>query len=311
MIVTGGILEGNGVNKTYALNIKPFIHGVAKHKEISELFQKQINNTWIPRFNIPEKIELEGFERTAKLIFVIIVYMLGLALTVFGRYLDSSRLLEMLKETNMMLNPVIQKRNPKANKILNDILRDVYYFLAREFYDENDMSKARLYVDKSLELGESYYPLLQRGYIEFTVDRDPSKALVTTTKAEMISNHRNSWMFNKAFLLMYLKRYNDAIDLYDRIYKDSLKRGKPIVDDVIKYIKRILKEEPHRYEFYYVLGFIYYKILNKERRAIKYFRIVLDKSDSMDSYYKLRKQALKYYNELIQTRHKILWLIPV
>ena len=86
-----------------------------------------------------------------------------------------------------------------------------------------DIPNAEKYLSKLFERDENNYNgYLMKSAMEFVNENNPKSALKYVNLAEKYSENDGTWRYNKAFLLMNLEKFEEALPIYRKNCRDNL-----------------------------------------------------------------------------------------
>jgi len=115
-------------------------------------------------------------------------------------------------------------------------------------------------------------------------------ALRSIKQAAKLSKHDGAWRYSKAFLLLYLKKYGEALKTYFDIENYKYKGEEITLGQVIKFNKDRLEIKNNDIVSNFILGFVYLKKLKNYPTSLEYFeKIITNYTEDKESYLILRK----------------------
>jgi len=263
---------------------------------ISDIFSKEFAELFPRRIIFPVEDEISGFEITKELIGLVARYVIGIA--AFLSY-DFDFSLELFKELHQELKSIkinidqikeIKARVPKwiAGNALNIASRK--YFQYRKTKNKSLLieMKSPLEILKNID-PNNYQAHLLRGIYLFLVERN-----ITEAKKEIERSKNNldaTWRYNEAFLYAY----EGNLDKAERSYKKAFRAE--VAPDVIfqteEFIYDVLEMEPEKYQLWYCVGMINYKVKEDQALAKEELEKFLNCGD--DELFPEQKRKVKEY----------------
>jgi len=298
--IFGDIRERKDEEQKYYLNII----GLVVHSEISidvsNKIAEEFRNIWPKNINFPEKYEMKGFEIVGISILIPARYITGVAALVSKDVFTAIKLHEGLAERiESLMNPI----PPNYAKMISNLRRTLMFEYARAadyFYKiKNNLSQAREYAKKAGLLNIPDYSIyLLNSILCFIIDRDPISSLGWIKKARKISGKNYIWLYNKAFILMYMEKFALAINDYKKLQQSKFEGEEEIVEQCISFNNNLLREEPEKIQFLFVIGFLQYQKKNNLPLALEYFEKYIQKARPLNKYSELTERATTYLVEI-------------
>ncbi len=263
-------------------------NAIVRHKFIPLVMSQRICAEMI--YALPKQVnfeidnELTCFSITSEMIGEAVNFILGVSLAYSGVYNEA---LEMhqncLKITTIKLN---ENKNDEAAKRINQ--RALFYvvreltLLAQKSRESGDLKTSIDYINKALSLNPNDYESLLEKSVSSFLNGDIKEAMGVLDKCS--SNKADyTWAYNKAFLYVFEAEF----DMAYRIYK--MLADKPAVINVANqceiFIINYLEKNPEKYELFYALGMIYYKIKEDYKLAIEAFEMFISNSKKHNNEY--------------------------
>ncbi|OGU73788.1 MAG: hypothetical protein A2V93_02850 [Ignavibacteria bacterium RBG_16_34_14] len=301
--IWGNIKERLDLENKYVFNLDARVTHAPISVRIQNPVEKALKESWARRIFISEKVELFGFKFTAELIYIAVNYVTGIAAYIsydpFTAFRLHENLLNELRKKFNIIPPNLKILEKNIYKFLSDESAQICFFYMGQRDEENaidSLNKIFLYSS------ENYEGYLLKSIFEFSFEKDPIKALKTCKVAKRYSNKNGTWRYNEAFLLLYLKRFEEAIVLYKEIENYSYKGEDGIVSEVIDFNKNRLADNVNDLVSNFVLGFVYYKKKDNFPLAEEHFNRILQTNSNTkvkEPIIKLVTQYLKEINKLM------------
>lgn len=218
---------------------------------------------------IKEDDELSGFELYSHYIGYGIEFIVGLA------YMYS----EMFNNAYSMLSNCVyecEKTSIKKVGYIKDRAKTykalTAALLAGEFIKNGNAKEGDNWINVALEMEpRNYMFLLTKSISSFLLGKIED-SMSTLNKCSKTKDY--TWAYNKAFLFSYMGQLNDAYQIYKNL------KDKPVADgtanDCDVFIENYLVKNEEKYELYYALGMIRYKIREDFKLAIDSFSKFVD-----------------------------------
>lgn len=296
--IWGGIKQRMDGENKYYLDLDGLVIHSPLHDPIKAKLSSEFNLVWTRSINFMEKIEFKGFLLSADLIFIAIEYIIGLAAYFSGDIILAEKLHSKL-ESNLPKG-IDQLPNIKhIRDSLSELIPIECNLAAVIQMRKNDMPKAEEYLNKSFQrLPErNYSALITLSVIQFSNKANAPLALETIRKAKKCSGSDGTWRYNEAFLLMFLMRFDEALQLYKDITKISFQNEETVLAEVLDFNKNIVSQNSRFYQSYFILGYLYYKKISNYPEGYLYFEQFLNLCKD-HRFKKLIDLAFKYSNDL-------------
>lgn len=295
--IWGNIKERQDIENKYYLDLNGLILHSPLDNPVKTKLSEEFNMVWARSINFQEKIELKGFLISADLIFIAIEYIIGLAAFFTG----NAELAEKLHAN--LENEINKIKGPLPNiihirKSLSDLIPIECNLAAAMFLNRGNPDQSEVYLRKSFHRApDNYSALITQSVLQFCYRKDAQGALLSVRKAKKLAETDGTWRFNEAFLLMYLKKFEEALLIYSEIERISFPNEDRILSEVLEFNKTQIKKEPKFFQSYYILGFLYYKKIGNYPEAFGYFEHLV--TFCKDQRYKLLiEKANEYLEEL-------------
>jgi tetratricopeptide (TPR) repeat protein len=241
------------------------LDATAKHKRIpidrSKSFAIEMRKVLPSKTLIPFDNEFIGFEVASHIVEYAAIYIVGvasfysdnllIALNTHKNLFNRLNKLEGELESEGKKNFLISQLKDLTKKILHEeAVRLVKYY-----YELKNLIEMEKYINLIEEVNvDDYETHLLKSIFYFIKSRDIEKALKEIDLAE--NNTDFTWLYNKAFIVAYIGKLNEAFHFYKRAFKGYTQEH--VVLQVESFIYDILEIEPHKYQLYYCLGLINY-----------------------------------------------------
>lgn len=269
-------------------------NAIIRHKTIPQFISQKIGaemNYVLPKnVNFEVDNELSSFIITSEMIGEAVTFILGISFAYSGIYDEA---LEIHKNCLELSSFALIKdsKNEPASRINR---RAKYYvvreanILAQKHREEGDLNKSVNYVEYALSVNtDDYDALLEKSIDSFLIGNvNESKRVL-----KKCSKNKNdyTWAYNKAFLHTFEAEFDDAYKIY-RMLAD-----KPAVINAANqceiFIIKYLEKNPEKYQLFYALGMIYYKIKQDYELALDAFDMFIINSNRHNNEY---KDTVKY-----------------
>lgn len=301
--VWGNIKERlQGENK-YFFNLEARVLHSPLPSNVNNPLKRAFDESWIKKISIDEKAESIGFEFTAELVFIGLNYVTGIAAYISNDPITAYKLHESLLNE---LNKKFPTLPPNLNKIQKNIIKflaDECVLIAHNYLLQADKTNSKLFIDKIFQYSKDNYDgyLLKSVYL-FSLENDPLKSIETCDIAMKFSGNNGTWRYNKAFLLLYLNRYPEALKLYSEIENINYKDEEMTLTQVIYFNENRIKSVPYDFRSNFVLGFVYLRKKNNPAHALEYFESIEREYSNIHDLKDLIKRVKGY---LIEIRRSI------
>jgi tetratricopeptide (TPR) repeat protein len=267
--------------KHYFIKLDASVYHKEIKKDISQAFSGDMRKALPNKLYFPETEEIVGFQITGNIIGLGARYIIGRA-SFYSKDFQTAfelhkNLLEEINNIRSKLGkqnidkidlPVIDKIEElsKKNLIITALILAWINYLHKKNYDE----MYRFIEEVQLLEPNNYDSLLLKSVYFFLKNRDINSAMEELKKAENNSNSDSTWLYNKAFLLAYKGKLNDAYHTYKRAFGGKVVLDIPLV--VEEFIYNIWEEEIEKIQLLYCLGLINFFYKKDYILAKKYFK---------------------------------------
>jgi hypothetical protein len=260
-------------------------------RDFSQIFPRKIS--------IREKQELAGFEIAANLISIAIRFMTGVAALVSSEMLAAYEL-----HRSLLYDLENYPLPPPTRDFLRKRLKESMYsetvVLAKYHYDkERDLAKFARYLREAEHANANGYEVLVMNSLKaFVEERDPLKALQFLKRARKVNDGEFTWLYNKAFIYMYLGKFELGYKDYKKLKDLSFPGDEAIIDQCLEFNKALIESEPNKIQCHFILGYLY---MNKKCNfplALEEFDRFIKKAKGIRAYDYLLERAVTYKNEV-------------
>lgn len=285
------------------------MNGIVTHKPIPEniqkLFTKEFSELFPKRVSINQENDLLSFEFTADYVNIIARYLIGIAFLVSGFLKRSEEIFieleNLIKPYNSKL-PHIKKIKERLPIRFNEIYSSWFSleydkWLDGEGDDINVVKNIAKYSDLTTKHMPDTYSSKLKNSIKYFLDgrkiSECKKILLSCRKEKDVV-----WLYNLAFIEAYQEYMDKAISHYKKISKRTVNHR--IIREVESFMSKITTIEPDKYQIYFCLGYINWKIKGDINQAIQDFRkfIELDITDK----FKEQKRLAQEYITLLKSK---------
>lgn len=236
--------------------------GYVVHKPISQDLSKVISIDFskvLPKeVNFLEKRSFKGFEASATIVHLAAKYIIGIAAFVSQ---DPQLALELhngLKDQFNAFRPLPLHLQDIRNRIPL-LISDEMLWIAKWHYENNRINETKLFLEKSLsENNNNYGTWLFKAIIEFLVDKNIDEALKSIKKAEQYAKNTFEWRYSKAFLYFWKEDYQKALELCQKIKRQSYLNELITLEEVRKFNLNLLSKTNPKAQLYFWIGFLSY-----------------------------------------------------
>jgi tetratricopeptide (TPR) repeat protein len=270
------------------------------HPIIDQKLQKQLSSlmsfTWEREQYVKTNDEINGFKSTTSTLMVHLLFIIGFIAYIGDDLTKSTSLLEALYKSKLMDMVGNENISRKLYSHINALLRNSFGLLAARYIHINDAHNAALYLERLLHFGKSYDYFITKAVYDFMITRNIQEALKSVDEASLLAGSDKRWMYSKGFLLYYSYNYNVALNVYYKAMKGTFANEMDVLRQVINFIVNMIKREPDRTDFKFVLGLLCYKKVKNYPLAYKYLDEFIDSSSQVSN--ALYNRAKVYLSEL-------------
>lgn len=294
----GNIKERKDIQNNYYFHLDALVIHKPLSKEPATMLKREFSYILPHEITFPELLEVKGFELASNLIFIASMYITGLVAALSG---DASTALKLHYTLQQELNKfrplppnlVIVSKNLR-NFIILELLKR-----ARELFNKKEAIKVKKLLDEAEALdNENYDVLVFISLFEFDIERDIKKALEYLKKASEVHTIDYTWLYNRAFIFMYIEEYEKGLNDYKRLKQITFPNEFRIIDECIDYNKNLYESELEKYPLLFNIGYLYYYKKNDLEKALYYFELFKGKACSNEKYSYLCTRVETYVNEI-------------
>lgn len=291
IILYGKIEERKDKGKNlYSIDFDAIIRHKTIPQYISNKIGKEMNYILPSNVNFEVDNELSSFIITSEIIGEAVTFILGISFAYSGIYDEA---LEIHKNCLKLSSLALSQNN--KNELARRINQGAKYYVVREanilsqkYREEGNLNRSINYVEYALSINpDDYDALLEKSINSFLIGNINES--MSVLKKCSNNNHDYTWAYNKAFLHTFEAEFDDAYKLY-RMLAD-----KPAVINAANqceiFIINYLEKNPDKYQLFYALGMIYYKIKQDYVLALDAFDMFIINSNRHNNEY---KDTVKY-----------------
>jgi len=298
--IWGNIKERYDIDKKYFIETNALVKHVPISFSKSDEIRDSLNNIYGRLIVFDERVEFAGFHLTADIVYLSARYIIGIAsLYSYDPFTALTLHKGLDKEIENRFKPLPQNLL-KVLEHLKVLLSKEYYLIAFIKYKiYKDIRGAKEFIEQSLSVNpKNYDALIFKSLLAFVVDRNPTETLKMLLKAKKYSNNDYTWLYNKAFLYMYVGKFEKGFNDYKKLNTISFQNEDKIVQECIDFNKQLIEQEPNKKQALFILGFLYYKKLGNYPLALEYFERFERETKGNEKYKYLLKRSTTYIGEL-------------
>jgi len=297
--VWGTIKKRQDVQPKYFITIDSLV----VHRPISLKTSNQIAIEFLKIFpkeiSFYETLEAKGFEVASSDIFMAIGYITGIAAFVSGdNFLAYELHCGLKNEINgrRFIPPNLEVISKKVKQFLYiELIQQAHYF----YQIKNDLEKYKEVSAKAEELNDKGYAILViNSIIAFQIERNPVKSIQYLKKAKRVSKGDYTWLYNIAFVYMYLEKFDFGFKYYKRLRGLSFPGEDAIVDQCINFNEDLLKNEPEKKQSLFILAYLYFTKKENLPMALENFEKFTEVARADSKYNYLYTRAVTYISEI-------------
>lgn len=297
--VWGEIKKRQDTEPTYYISLDALV----VHRPIPIKASTKITQDFLAVFpkkiSFYEKLEVRGFEIASHIIYMAIRYVTGIAAFVSGDIFVAYKLHyglqnEIEKHTPIPPNLVNISKRLKEFLYLELVLQAMYFY-----HKKQDFNKFKELLTEAEKLNDKDYTVLVLNSLRaFVIDRDPLKSLQYLRKARRVHEGEYTWLYNKAFIFMYLEKFELGYKDYKRLRGLSFAGEDSIVDQCINFNKELIKNEPDKKQTFFILGYLYFTKKKNLPMALDNFEKFMKDACADSKYDYLCTRAVTYINDI-------------
>lgn len=254
-ILWGSIKLRNDGEKKYFLDLD----GSVVHRPVNiaakDALTREFLNILPKQVSFFESFDFKGFSISADIVYLSVRYITGIAAFISGDPHLAFTLHTNLKDEFNRLRPL-----PNHLQIVRSnipmLLSQEALIIARHYYDKNNKDELKIWLDKSILFNnKNDGAWLLAGIFEFKYNNDPGLALEYTKKAGALAPNSPVWRYNKTFLLLWLKKYVDALREASKLRRLSFSGEDLTIKETEEFMNKILDENKVP-QLYFWLGYL-------------------------------------------------------
>jgi hypothetical protein len=304
LFIWGNIKERlDGENK-YIINISSMVMHKPLNVQISNNISKDFQKIMPPEISFYEKMEAKGFKLASKSIFIGSRYMIGIAALLSGDPFTSFSV-----HNGLLSDLSKEEATPECIYIINslkDVLVSELVQQSKYYFDiKMDYRKAKEYLERAKIINaNSYDVLIYCSYYAFNIDKEHSIALEYCNRASLVAKNDFTWLYNRAFIYMFIEDFNSAYNDYVKI-KDTYYPDEAItIAQCIQFNENYYLNNSQFKQSLFIIGYFYYFKLSNYPMAFEKFELFINEVKGEMKYDFLYNKSVSFYNEL-QKRMKV------
>lgn len=295
--VWGKIKERQDIENKYFIDLEALVLHKPLEKKPAETIKKEFVSIFPKEVSFPEKIEVKGFELTSDMIFIAAMYITGKAVFLSGDPFTAYELHRNLQKRINKFLPLPNLQNMADN--LKRLLIAELVLKAETAYRSGDSASAKKFLDEAELIDSKNYDLLvSQSYFVFNEYKDVTKALDYLQKASEVGSEDYTWLYNRAFIYMYIGEFEKAIKDYKKLSGIKFLSEPKIVDECIEYIRNLIEKEQDKYQLLFAISYLYHHKKGDLDNALKYYNTFKEKACSDGKYEYLCVRADTFINEI-------------
>ena len=286
LYIWGNIKERKDLEITYILKMDALVVHRPVTLETSEKIRKEFLSIFPRRISFFEKFETKGFEFTANAVYLASRYITGLAAFISGDPITALKLHNGLrKEISGFVQPLPPNLVYISNQLAKIVVSENLWIAKHAYFVRRDIRTANKIIQECLQESENYEALILSSIITFKEERDPARSLSLLRRAKKVSRGDFTWLYNKAFILMYLGKFTKGLNDYKKLVRLWFADEQNIVDQCIDFNRELLRLEPDKIQSFFILGYLYYKKKRNFPMALESFETFQEKARADEKTY--------------------------
>ena len=294
------LIEGK---KHYVLALDAIVAHSPIPISVSNQFSKEFGQLFPKKLAVNIDNELIGFEISSDLIAFITKYIISIAAFLSYDYSLSSSLqmalYNELKNLNRakFVDPLKRIGNKLPSRLVESLLAlsRLHYYMYSKTKDKNYLNQMEPVLAQLSDIDpQNYHAHLLRGIYYFLGERNVSAAKVEINRSRNKIDH--TWCYSQAFLHAYEEHLDSAMKSYNAAFKGTF--GKHVPIETEQFIADVLEIEPDKYQLWFCLGLVNYRVKGDLSLAKADFEKFLSMcpEDKFSKYRKLAGEYLKKIN---------------
>lgn len=274
----------NNAKDLYSIDFNAIVSHKALPKELSQIISQEMSYILPKNINFELDNEFSSFTITSEIIGESVKFILGLSFA-YSRLYD-----EAYKMHKDCLDISLTKFNNNKKNLFAERLYKLsllyvvseLILLAQQSRKDGCLEKSIEYINTALIFdSDNYGLLLEKSISCFLIGniRESMDILIKCSK----NKSDYTWAYNKAFLHTFEGDFDAAYKLYKMVVNKPV--GKNVANQCEIFIINYLKQYPEKYELFYALGMIYYKIKQDYQLACEYFNLFITNSEKDNNKY--------------------------
>jgi len=296
--VFGKIKERQDIEYKYFIDLEGLVTHKPLEKKLAVTLEKEFVSVFPKEISFPETFEFKGFQLTSDWIFIASMDITGYAALLSGDPLTAYDLHENLENELAKFKPLPPNLQDVANNLKKNLAVELFR-KAQIAYQKDDFTSTRKFIyEAESKDNKNYDVLVSIAYFAFNIEKDVSRSLEYLKKASDIGSDDYTWLYNRAFIYMYIGKYEKGFNDYKKLSDIKFLNEPRRVDECIEYNKDLIKVEANKYQLLFILGFLFYFKKRDLMSALNYFKSFKEKACSNRDYDYLCKRVDTYLMEI-------------
>ena len=298
--IWGTIKERKDKENKYYLSLEALVLHKPLNIQSSKIMKNELNFVFPKEISILERKEFEGFVIASNLIYIAALYIIGVAAVLSGDLITASKLHSNLQNELNKSHPIPPLLRQHMSENLKKFLLPELLQQARlYYYEKKDFAITKKLLSKAESIDNRNYDLLIFiSLYSFKIEKDITKSLEYLKKASKVSGIDYTWLYDRAFLYMYIGNYKKGLEDYKKLSKITFTNEPLIVDQCIEFDENLIETEPSKYQLLFVLGYLYYYKKNDLKKALFYFKSFKEETCDNPDYHELCTRANTYIGHI-------------
>ena len=299
LFIWGTVKERKQEENKYFLNLNALVVHRPVDLQTKETIISEMLGIFPKEIALAEKIEFRGFQLASNILYIASLYIGGIAAYVSADPFTAYRLHHVLLKEFRKFNPLPPNLERVQGNLLQMLTLELHQQARYAYYSKRDSKKAIELLRTAEKISpKNYQVLIFLSLLSFEKNRNVREALEYINRAEENASDDHTWMYNKAFLLVYSGRFDEALSLYEQIENSSFVNEQNIVNQCIDFNQQILIIEPSRIQSHFVLGFLFYAKLKDMDKAREQLQIYLNKAARKNKHNSLVAKSREYLSRI-------------
>ena len=297
--IYGSIKERQDQENKYFININAHVRHKPIDIKLSNEMSKEFQAILPKEISFFEKLEFRGFEFASDVVFIAVRYMIGVAAMVsfdpFTAYTIHNGLLSELNKFNPQPPNIKHISNKLTLLLTEELLQQSKYFL----FNKNDSITTKRLLEQAESINNTnYHVYIFRSFYSFVIDNNTNDSINYCKLAKNYANGNGTWLYNLAFIHMYLEQFEEGYKEYKKIKETVFLDEEFTINECIEFNENYFKKNPTFFQSLFILGYLYFFKKNNYPIALEKFELFNNLTNNNLKFNYLQQKVISFLSEI-------------